>query len=223
NDLQLPGINAKVTFSPHNKANAMLQSIADDILTVKSSMFYSMAFLSTTPGPIRTAIEQITKNKNMFVYGLANNAVGDLEVQVPDGNPPLAFPAALLKNAPPPFKQEVTGGRGINMHHKFVVIDFNKPNARVYTGSYNFSSSADIKNGENLFCIVDQRVATSYMIEAVTMFDHYEYRDAQAKAKAAGQSLQLQKPPQPGSNVKPWWDEDWTNPQKQRDRQLFGS
>jgi len=225
NDLQIPGVNAKVTFSPHNASNAMLAGLAKDILTSGSSLFYSLAFLSTTPGPIKDAIVKITANKNIFVYGLANNNVGGLDVQVPDGNPPIAFPAALLKQVPPPFQQEVTGGKGINMHHKFVVIDFNKPTARVYTGSYNFSSSADTKNGENLLCISDQRVATSYMIEAVAMFDHYEWRDVQEKAKANGAAkpLELQKPPQPGSNIKPWWDEDWSNPQKKRDRELFGS
>ena len=223
NDLQLSGINGKVTFSPHNTSNAMLQSLANDILSTKSSLFYSLAFLSTTPGPIHKAIKKITDTNNIFVYGLANTAVGDLSIQSPDGNPPTAFPAALLKQAPPPFGNEVTGGKGINMHHKFLVIDFNKPTARVYTGSYNFSSSADTRNGENLFCFADQRIATSYMIEAVTMFDHYEYRDAATKAKAAGKPLQLQKPPAPGSADKPWWDEDWKVPEKARDRQLFGS
>lgn len=223
NDLQIPGVKAKATFSPHNASNAMLADLAKDILTSGSSLFYSLAFLSTTPGPIKDAITKVTANNNIFVYGLANNNVGGLDVQVPDGNPPISFPAALLKNVPPPFDQEVTGGKGINMHHKFVVIDFNKPTARVYTGSYNFSSSADLKNGENLLCFSDQRVATSYMIEAVTMFDHYEFRDAQAKAKDAGKPIELQKPPQPGSNVKPWWDEDWSNAQKKRDRELFGS
>ena len=124
---------------------------------------------------------------------------------------------------PPPFKEEATGGPGTRLHHKFVVIDFNKPSARIYTGSYNFSTSADVKNGENLLCITDQRVATSFMIEGVSMFDHYEYRDIEAKANTAGKPLELQKPPAPGSATKPWWDEDWTNPTKKRDRELFGT
>jgi phosphatidylserine/phosphatidylglycerophosphate/cardiolipin synthase-like enzyme len=109
------------------------------------------------------------------------------------------------------------------MHHKFVVIDFNKPTARVYTGSYNFSAAADTKNAENLFLIRDQRVATSYMIEAITMFDHYEFRDAEAKASNGNEPLQLQKPPVNGSNVKPWWDKFWTNPWLEHDRELFGT
>jgi phosphatidylserine/phosphatidylglycerophosphate/cardiolipin synthase-like enzyme len=224
NDLQLSQVKAKVTFSPHSSSNAMLASLANDIASTQSSLFYSLAFLYQTPGPILNAVKKVTSNSNIFVYGLSDRAVGGLEIQSPDGNPPVAFPAALLAaNVPPPFKAEATGGSGIRLHHKFVVIDFNKPNARVYTGSYNFSSSADTKNGENLLLIEDQRAATSYMIEGVAMFDHYEFRDADAKAKAAGTPLQLQKPPAAGSSVKPWWDEDWTNVQKKHDRELFGS
>jgi len=42
---------------------------------------------------------------------------------------------------PEPFKSEPSGG-GTRMHHKFTVIDFDKPTARVYLGSYNFSTPA---------------------------------------------------------------------------------
>ncbi len=47
---------------------------------------------------------------------------------------------------PPPL----IGGVGNRMHHKFLVIDFDKPTARVYLGSYNFSSAADVKNGDTI-------------------------------------------------------------------------
>jgi phosphatidylserine/phosphatidylglycerophosphate/cardiolipin synthase-like enzyme len=106
------------------------------------------------------------------------------------------------------------------MHHKFVVIDFDKPSARVYLGSYNFSSPADIKNGENLLLIRDRRIAVSYVVEALRIFDHYHFRVAQAEAKKAKKELVLVKPPRsPGE--KPWWDEDYTNARKIRDRELF--
>jgi phosphatidylserine/phosphatidylglycerophosphate/cardiolipin synthase-like enzyme len=81
------------------------------------------------------------------------------------------------------------------MHHKFVVIDFGKPSARVYFGSYNFSVPADTKNGENLLLVRDQRVAVSYTIEALRIFDHYHFRIAQQEAKKAKKKLQLAKPP----------------------------
>jgi phosphatidylserine/phosphatidylglycerophosphate/cardiolipin synthase-like enzyme len=62
---------------------------------------------------------------------------------------------------PEPFKPEPAGGSGIRMHHKFVVIDFDKPTARVYLCSYNFSVPADTQNGENLLLIRDRRIAVS--------------------------------------------------------------
>ncbi len=218
NDLGLAGIDAKVSFSPHNASNARLAGIASDITGTSSSLLYSLAFLYQEPGPILDAIKNVTANNTLFVYGLSDKTVGGLDLQRPDGNPPVAFPASLLKNVPEPFKAEATGGSGVRMHHKFLVIDFDKPSARVYTGSHNFSSSADLKNGENLFLIQDQRVAVSYMIEAVSMFDHYEFRNA--VAKAPGKKLYLQKPPTaPGE--KPWWDEDYSNAAKARDRVIF--
>ncbi len=105
------------------------------------------------------------------------------------------------------------------MHHKFLVIDFDKPTARVYLGSYNFSTPADVQNGENLLVIRDRRVAVSYLVEALSMFDHYHFRVAQKEARTAKKKLELAKPPKPGK--KAWWDEYYTNRQKIRDRELF--
>ncbi|SEO12678.1 PLD-like domain-containing protein [Mucilaginibacter gossypiicola] len=129
----------------------------------------------------------------------------------------MAYPAALLSDVPEPFKSESAGGSGIHMHHKFVVIDFDLPTARVYTGSYNFSIAADEDNGENLWCFDDRRIAVAYMIQAVTMFDHYEWRDAHAKVP--GGKLYLKTPPAPGGAT--WFDEDFSDPQKIKDRVLF--
>jgi PLD-like domain len=222
-DLDFPNVDVKVTFSPHSASNAKLQEMADDIGSAESSLFYSLAFLYETKGVIRNAIEAVTAEPNVFVYGLSDKTVGGLNLQLPNGNPPVAFPAALVEQTlPPPFAAEDTGGSGTRLHHKFAVIDFNTPSARVYTGSHNFSTAADTKNAENLFQITDQRVATSYMIEAVAMFDHYEFRDVQNKSDQGVQPLELQKPPAEGSGDKPWWDKYWSVLERQRDRELFG-
>jgi phosphatidylserine/phosphatidylglycerophosphate/cardiolipin synthase-like enzyme len=106
------------------------------------------------------------------------------------------------------------------LHHKFVVIDFDKPTARVYFGSYNFSQAADRSNGENLVAIRDQRVAVSYMIEALRIFDHYHFRVLQLTAKKKKKQIVLLRPPRKAGE-KPWFDEDYTEPRKARDRQLF--
>jgi len=223
-DLKLSGIDAQVAFSPHSSQNALLAKIAADIgQKTTSNLFYSLAFLFQTKGPIRDAIEKVSKSNAIFVYGISDKKVGGLDLQKPDGNVSPVFPAALTKNLPEPFKSEPTGlsgGVGTRMHHKFVVIDFDKATARVYLGSYNFSSPADIKNGENLLLIRDRRIAVSYVVEALRIFDHYHFRVVQLKAKKAKKKLQLAKPPRkPGE--KPWWTEDYTNARKIRDRELF--
>ena len=220
-DLALPEIDAQVAFSPHGAKNALLKKIAEDIgANTTSSLFYSLAFLYQTKGPIRTAIQTITANDHIFVYGISDKKVGGIELQKPDGNLAPVSPAALTKNAPEPFKSEPSGGKGIRLHHKFVVIDFDQPTARVYLGSYNFSSPADRQNGENLLLIRDRRIAVSYTIEALRIFDHYHFRVTQKEAKKAKKPLELAKPPRQTGEVA-WWAEDYINARKIRDRELF--
>jgi hypothetical protein len=68
--------------------------------------------------------------------------------------------------------------------------------------------------------IRDRRVAVSYMVEALRIFDHYHFRLNQADAKTAQQTLYLRKPPRkPGEE--PWWSEDYSNGRKILDRELF--
>jgi len=224
NKLGLKGIDAEIGFSPRSKENAVLQSIADDISdNTTSSLFFSLAFLYQTKGAIQDAVKKIKKDNQIFSYGISDHAVKGLvgvAVQKPDGKVTLVRPEALRKNVPEPFKSEPTGGGGTRMHHKFIVIDFNQPTARVYMGSYNFSVAADTSNGENLLVIRDRKVATSYVVEAVRLFDHYHFRVAQLEAKKAKKKLQLAKPPRK-TGEKAWWADDYTNKRKILDRELF--
>src|SRR5262249_1096160 len=70
--LGLANIDAKVAFSPHSAANSLLDQIADDIGKTTSCLFYSLAFLSITPGVIKEAIKKISKKKGIFAYGIAD-------------------------------------------------------------------------------------------------------------------------------------------------------
>jgi phosphatidylserine/phosphatidylglycerophosphate/cardiolipin synthase-like enzyme len=183
-------------------------------------LFYSLAFLYQTTGFIRDAVTAITEDPAIFVYGISDRKVGGIDVQTPDGNLAPVSPSALAGNVPAPFKPEPTGGAGIRMHHKFVVIDFDQPTARVYLGSHNFSHAADFDNGENLLVIRDRRIAVAYTVEAVRLFDHYEFRLKQQQADTAVTELVLHRPPrQPGET--PWWHASFTDQQKIRDRLLF--
>jgi hypothetical protein len=221
-DLGLSGLDASVSFSPHAAANARLGSVAADITSAKSSVFYSLAFLHQTTGAVRDAIKLVTEKPTVFVYGMADRRIGGINLQSPDGNVQPVRPEALTGNLPEPFKSEPTGltseGGGARMHHKFVVLDFNLPTARVYTGSYNVSKPADLKNGENLLRIRDRRIATSYMVEALRLFDHYRFRVKEASATAAT-PFNLREPPASGG--KAWWHDLYTVPIKIRDRKLF--
>ncbi len=221
-DLGLAGIDARVSFSPHAATNARLASVAADIESATSSVFYSLAFINQTLGAVRDAITHVTENPSLFVYGMADRRIGGINLQSPDGNIQPVEPEALTGNLPEPFKSEPTGltsnGQGTRMHHKFVVLDFDKPTARVYTGSYNVSKPADLQNGENLLRIRDRRIATSYMVEALRLFDHYRFRVVQTAAPAA-EPFTLKEPPAPGKTA--WWHASYTVPIKIRDRKLF--
>ncbi len=220
--LGLAGIDAEVAFSPHSAANARLGQVADDInMNTTSNLLYSLAFLYQTPGAIQDAIRNAMTDEKLFVYGISDRKVGGLDVQLPNGAVAPVYPSQLAgKNVPEPFKSEPTGGGGVRMHHKFVVVDFDQPTARVYLGSYNFSTAADTKNGENLVLIRDRRIAVSYAVEALSLFDHYQFRVLQMGAKKKKTKLQLAFPPRQAGETA-WWAEDWTDPRKIRDRELF--
>lgn len=219
--LEVPDVDIQVGFSPYSKKNAALASIAGEIQeNTTSSLLYSLAFLYQTPGVIRDAITSLTDRDDIFIYGISDKKVGGFELQKPGGNLAPVSPAALAKNVPEPFKTEPKGGGGNRMHHKFLVIDFDKPTARVYLGSYNFSVAADSKNGENLVLIKDRRVAASYMVEALRIFDHYHFRVVQDEAKKARKKLSLKKPPREAGE-KAWWADAYSDPRKIRDREIF--
>ena len=107
------------------------------------------------------------------------------------------------------------------MHHKFVVIDFDTADARVYFGSYNFSEPADQENGENLVFIKDRTIATTYTIEAIRLYDHYRFRTAQENSKGKGLKVLELRPAPKKPSEKPWWQKHWDDPIRKQDRLLF--
>ena len=232
-DLGVTGVDAKVGFSPHSEKNGLLAVIGKDIGKAKSSVLFSLAFLGQTKkGPIGPALGKAIKSRSVHALGIADARVkeGNLGVTVltPDNKRRVVRSSALTGNVPAPFSTEPSGlsgsggqHRGTRMHHKFVVLDFDTDDARVYFGSYNFSEPADFDNGENLVLVKDRTVATSYMIEALRIYDHYRFRSAREDLKGKGKKvLELQLPPKKPSE-KPWWHRDWADPVRKRDRELF--
>ncbi len=219
-DLRLTGVDARVSFSPHSPSNALLESIAADLQKTGSSLFYSLAFIFQTTGPIRELIDRLAADSNIFLYGISDKKTGGLDLQKPSGSVSQVYASELSGSLPKPFRAEPTGGAGTRMHHKFIVADFNKPDARVYFGSYNFSPAADRKNGENLLLVKDRKIAVSFMIEALRIFDHYHFRVAVRESKKGMRTLSLKRPPRKAGE-KAWWEEYYSDPRKINDREMF--
>jgi len=218
-------------FSPHEDSDLSLNPVGAAIDQATSSVFFAIAFLyQTKSGPVRDAVDRLMKKK-LFSYGISDQQ-GTLTVKKPDGSIGTVRYSYLASKAPEPFKAEWSGGSGIHEHDKFVVTDFNLPTAKVFTGSSNLSPSGEENNGDNLIMIEDQRVATSYAIEALRIFDHLHFRmrmegakgkkaKSKGKKKAAADTLALQKP-EAISGQSPWFESFYQEgTQAENDRKLF--
>ena len=211
----------KVAFSPHSSANALLDTIGEDIGKTTSCLFYSLAFLSITPGIIKESLKKVSKKPGIFVYGIADKKVGGIDLQMPNGNIAPVFASALDKNIPAPFNKEPAGGGGNRMHHKFVVIDFDKPTARVYLGSYNFSNTG--RQEERREPARDPRPSRCGILHRRGLA---HLRPLSLPRRAEGsQEGEEEAPARQGRRAKPgekpWFAEDYTDPRKIRDRELF--
>jgi phosphatidylserine/phosphatidylglycerophosphate/cardiolipin synthase-like enzyme len=222
----------QLCFSPHAETDLSLNPIRAAIDQATSSVFYSVAFLSQmTKGPTIDAFRRLM-SRPVFSYGTADRS-GELELRKPDGSIGLVDFAYLAKKAPEPFKSEWSGGKGRNIHHKFLVTDFSLPTAKVFTGSSNFSPSGEKGNGDHLIMIEDRKIATAYAIEATRVFDHLQFRnrmrdafgpnDENLTAAIAPKVITLRKPPAI-SGDDPWFKRFYEPAtQALRDRVLFST
>jgi phosphatidylserine/phosphatidylglycerophosphate/cardiolipin synthase-like enzyme len=207
-------------FSPHKVPELSLKAIEGAMQQASSSVLYNVAFLNQIKsGPTRKAFDDIMK-RPIFSYGVSDKA-GSMRIHKPDGSTALVDFAFLAQNAPEPFRQEWSGQRGINVHHKFVVTDFSLPTAKVFTGSCNFAPGGEAGNGDHLILIEDRKVATGYAIEAIRVFDHLHFRSALKKAKSKPKTLKL-KQPTAISGEDTWFANYYVkDSQKEKDRVLF--
>jgi PLD-like domain len=215
-----PGSRVQLCFAPHTDSALSLDPVARAIENAESSVLYSVVFLSQISGAVRNALDELMQ-RSLFSYGVAQRVSG-LTVHKPDGSRGLLPFAFLGDNAPEPFKSEWHGnttGHSNMVHHKFVVTDFNGASPAVFTGSSNMAHGGEKENGDHLIHIEDRKVATSYGIEALRLFDHFHFR-VKAQSANAPSELRLARPPAPGE--KPWFASYYrTGHVKERDRKLF--
>ncbi len=211
-------------FSPHKSPDLSLNPVRGAIDQANTSVLYAVAFLNQiTSGPTKEALDRLM-TRPVFSYGLVDKT-GGLEVRKPDGSVGLVDFNYLADHAPEPFKTEWGGGKGINVHHKFVVTDFNLPTAKVFTGSCNLSPSGEKGNGDHLIMIEDSKIAIGYAIEAIRTFDHLHFRSAMKDAfekNKAPEKMKLQKPIAISGKSRPWFARFYVpESQLERDRKIF--
>lgn len=175
-----------VGFSPHTRevATKILDDINNKINKAKKSVFFAVMELNST-GSVTQTLKKIHEREDILTLGITDlqSEKGDIKVRLFE---PKSKKGVLINgkkspsSMPAPFSNELSIGLGHEVHHKFVVVDFNTPDAAVYCGSSNLAQGGEESNGDNLLVITDTDIATVFAIEAIRLIDHYQFRNALA-------------------------------------------
>ena len=204
--------NFQVSFAPHPKPPMSMQTVVDALKNAKSSVMFAIMELGGSGDTLQT-LQNLHLSGKVFSYGMTQTDAG-FSLYKP-GQPGQLVPfSALVKQVPPPFDKEFTGGAGQVIHDKFIVIDFNDTNPVVFTGSSNLAEGGETQNGDNLLAIYDPAIARIFATEAVRLVDHYYFRAAVSKATTVS-PLVLSAC---GSGTQSWWQRDY-DPQNMRNVQ----
>jgi hypothetical protein len=172
----------QVNFAPHPAPPVSTATIAQALQNAKSSVMFAVMELGGS-GSVLGTLQKAHLSGKVFSYGMTQADAG-FKVYAP-GQPGVLVPfAALIKQVPPPFDKEVTGGAGQVIHDKFIVIDFNDANPVVFTGSSNLADGGETQNGDNMLAFYDPTVARVFATEAIRLVEHYNFRAAVSKATA---------------------------------------
>ena len=193
-----------VAFSPHTDPELSLGRVSKAIESARSSvMFAVMETGAKVSGSVMKALRDARKDERLFNYGITQSTAGVTTFGPGRANGVITSFAYLKDKIPEPFREEVSGGSGQVVHHKFVVVDFNGDNPAVFTGSSNLAAGGEKSNGDNLVAIYDREVAVAYGVEAMRLVDHFHFRAAWKKAHST-QPLRLQAETQL-DDEKAWW------------------
>jgi len=187
--------NSSITFAPHTEefATQLLGDLSDRVKSAKSSvLFCIMSLDESTGGPVYPALREVQNNEGLFSYGVTDSTKSVSLYKPGSRRGILVNAKSLAKELPPPFNKEETFNAH-RIHHKFVVLDFNKVNATVYFGSSNLALGGEKNNGDNLVCVKDTDIATAFAIEAIRLIDHYHFRAKKSGPAGEEKTLKLDK------------------------------
>ena len=193
----VPGMEINVSPHYHDYANKLIDEITKNVnsKSTDSVLFSVMQMGATTTGSLIPALRKLHKNENVYTYGVTDKSDGAISLYKPGRKTGLLVDAKKAnRELPPPFKKEFNMGLAHAIHHKFVVTNFNKKNAKVFCGSSNLALGGEKDNSDNLLCIKDTDVATVFAIEALRLTDHYNFRSVQDKADKASENTSQKQP-----------------------------
>jgi phosphatidylserine/phosphatidylglycerophosphate/cardiolipin synthase-like enzyme len=176
-----------VSFSPHTAdlANSILQGIADRVAASKSSVLFAVMDLSGG-GPVYPALQALHSKQQIYSYGISDSTAG-ISLYKPgtaDGVLVTGKPGSTV--LPPPFdKERAISGVGHQIHHKFIVCDFNTDDPVVWCGSSNLAAGGEGANGDNLIQLHDTDLATVFALEALALVDHFDFRNRHEQSHVA--------------------------------------
>ena len=184
----------KIAFSPHQPAIA--QQVLDGIVARcqqeaaapahDGSVFFAVMELDGgAANPVYGALSTLHQNQSLFSYGISDNPSGISYYPVGSATGVLVTGKPVRTRLPPPFSQVPNIGLGHQIHHKFIVCGFNGPDPVVWCGSSNLALMGEQVNGDNLLEIHDAGVATVFVIEALSLIDHFNFLDHTAQGPAA--------------------------------------
>ena len=213
----------QVCLSPHADPALSLDKIETELKKADSSVLFSIMEMDGGGTPLQMLKGLPSDKGHVFHYGITqkvgkddNEETGDYELTKQGQNGGTVPFSYLTGKVPPPFNAEFSGGMGQIIHDKFIVIDFNSSDPVVFTGSSNLSSGGEKQNGDNLLAIYDRDIAIAYAVEAIRLFDHYNFRYAMKKATDV-KPLALQ-------NSDAWTEAYYTTTERKcQDRLLFSA
>lgn len=140
------GVRVDIYFSPYQQPKSTSKAISDEILLASKGLYFCLFnFSDSTLGDNIVSIH----NKNVNVAGIV-----DL------GQDSTQFSKLVSTGIP-----VVADANRYNLHDKFAVIDPFETNARVITGSHNWSATANEDNDENTVIVYSAGIAQAYYEE----------------------------------------------------------
>jgi len=202
-----PSANKELWFTATSHRED-LDRVAEIVGEAKQSVQFLM-FMPGTNGVLQSLLALRQAKPTLFFYGVVNSLTQSGRngtVELLSGDELKRFPYSVIepegiRDSLTSWAAEITRrdfvgnqqnpniGHAI-VHSKVIVVDAFTDHPIVISGSHNFSDSASRKNDENLIVIRDnQALAQKYVVNIVSVYEHYRWRQFVNSRVAAGQPV----------------------------------